>query len=201
MHHAFLVVGSQTEALGVIPKDVHTPGIDVQHMSFDRFGIDDARTLSLEASRRPIAGEYRTFLLVIGSATHEAQNALLKTLEEPAVTARFYIVVPREDVLIPTVRSRLMSLEVEHIGGYVTNDAATQFIKSDIADRLGEIAKRTKEKDEAWVQSVLSGLEIWAVAHSHRSLMEDIIMVRGYIEAPGASKKMLLEHIALTLPS
>ena len=40
----------------------------------------------------------------------EAQNALLKTLEEPPPASVFILVTSRPDVLLPTVRSRCQRL-------------------------------------------------------------------------------------------
>ena len=40
----------------------------------------------------------------------EAQNALLKTLEEPPSASVFVLVTSRPDVLLPTVRSRCQRL-------------------------------------------------------------------------------------------
>ncbi len=40
----------------------------------------------------------------------EAQNALLKTLEEPPSASMFVLVTARPDMLLPTVRSRCQLL-------------------------------------------------------------------------------------------
>ena len=40
----------------------------------------------------------------------EAQNALLKTLEEPPPASVFVLITSRPDVLLPTVRSRCQRL-------------------------------------------------------------------------------------------
>ena len=107
-HHAMLCVGDVSTVLGTLPDEFQSPSADVRHFLIGQLNIADARLLAHEAAMLPLERAERVFVVSFSNATMEAQNALLKTLEEPAVTTRFYIVVPHEEVLIATVRSRLM---------------------------------------------------------------------------------------------
>jgi DNA polymerase III subunit delta' len=63
------------------------------------------------ASYRPFEGERRVF--VIGAAetmAEESQNALLKTLEEPAPFAHLILITSEPEALLETVRSRLRAV-------------------------------------------------------------------------------------------
>ena len=200
-HHALLYVGSPETLSDILPGDVLLQGADIRHFVLEQFGIEDARTLSRESSRRPVELPYLTFVVAFSRATHEAQNALLKTLEEPAPTSRFCIVVPREDVLIATVRSRLEVVENVKEERMAPTKEAEAFIALSYGERLSEIAERTKAKDTSWIASLLLGIEVWAHTKRDASVMRELLMVRGYITASGSSKKMLLEHLALSIPS
>ncbi|MBE3563847.1 MAG: AAA family ATPase [Hydrogenibacillus schlegelii] len=71
-------------------------------------GIDDVRAWIEWVHRAPLAGARR--VVVVEQAerlTREAQNALLKVLEEPPTTAHFVLLTARPGRLLPTVRSRL----------------------------------------------------------------------------------------------
>ncbi|NCN52326.1 hypothetical protein GW943_00750 [Candidatus Parcubacteria bacterium] len=198
MRQAFLCIGTLTDVLPFFPEDDRVPGTDVQHMSVDRLGIDEARTLRRESSLRPFNRSYRTFVIAFTSATGEAQNALLKTLEEPAEGTQLYVVVPREDVLLATVRSRLVLLDGAAVDTLVPREAAT-FLARTPAERLADIAEKIKEKDFAWMESVLTGLEIHAHTERNHELMREVLFVREYFAAPGSSKKMLLEQLSLSI--
>jgi DNA polymerase-3 subunit delta' len=70
--------------------------------------VDDIRERVIAAAAyRPFEGEHRVF--VIGAAeamAEESQNALLKTLEEPAPFAHLILISSEPELLLETVRSR-----------------------------------------------------------------------------------------------
>lgn len=200
MHHAQLFLGSFSWARTVLPSSCLTPHEDVLHYSEERLGIDQVRRLVYEAHLAPFSGEVRMFVLVFRSITHEAQNALLKLLEEPPQTAQFFVVTSAHTELLPTLRSRLMLIATEDTAHDTTAKAVCDaFCGMSYAERLATIASRTTAKDDAWVDALMEGLEAYALEKKDAALMADMLMVRQYGASPGASKKMLLEHIALSL--
>ena len=69
--------------------------------------VDQIRALNHHATYAPREGRRRVFLVEPADRMHaESQNALLKTLEEPAGQAVIVLVASRPHVLLPTVRSR-----------------------------------------------------------------------------------------------
>ena len=198
MHHAYLLVGAFEDSLTGIPAEDREQGPDVLFSMHERFGIDEARALKHEATLRPVARPYRTFVLSLQGITVEAQNGLLKLFEEPHETIRFYILVPTEDLLIPTLRSRLMLIGGER-RPFEVSEEAKRFLESSYRDRLTEIAERTKEADTVWSTSLLDGIEVWAEKKGDREALEAVLFVRKYAARRGASKKILFEHLALSL--
>ena len=200
MHHAYLLVGEDDICLAYIKKHepVFNSGADSATYRYQRFGIGDARTLTHEASLSPLQEPYRVFILILESITIEAQNALLKLLEEPHQKVRFYIIVPNEDILLSTLRSRLHQLSAVTQDVHITKEA-TDFLTCSYAERLSLVAERTKEADTEWMQHLLSGLELWAEKENDSDAMKVIIDVRTYERDRSASKKMLLEQLALSL--
>src|SRR6185295_2860697 len=71
--------------------------------------VDDVRThVVRQASLRPFEAQRRVFVIVEGDRMNdEAQNALLKTLEEPASYAHLVLVSSAPGRLLPTIVSRL----------------------------------------------------------------------------------------------
>lgn len=67
-----------------------------------------------EAARSPFEGRYKVFIIEEADKMNEAaQNALLKTLEEPAGPTVFVLTSDQEDELLETVRSRCRVVRLE----------------------------------------------------------------------------------------
>jgi DNA polymerase-3 subunit delta' len=76
-------------------------------------GIGQVRSLATELALLPVEGPRR--IAIIESAhrlNEDAQNALLKTLEEPPPGTTIILCVDEEDRLLPTVRSRCARLRL-----------------------------------------------------------------------------------------
>jgi hypothetical protein len=190
-HHAYLCFG---DSVTVVPESVQQPGIDIEHYHVPQWGIADSRRLTEAAQQRPVQAPQRTFVVVTKSLTTEAQNALLKLLEEPPGAAQFYVVVPNPECLLETVRSRLLplsSVSFEH-DGTAWEDLCTQ----DLATQLAICAERAKEKDVNWQRSVLA-----AAVNDLRLSPEVRLLIETYQHFSGASRKMLLEEVLLSLAS
>ena len=72
-----------------------------------------ARRWLLDAAGAPVVGERRVVLIERADrANEQAQNALLKTLEEPTDRHTFILVADEPSRLLPTVRSRCQPLRI-----------------------------------------------------------------------------------------
>lgn len=198
MHHAYLLIGAVPWARAQIPEDDRTIGTDVALNVYERMGIDDARALIDLASRAPLTRPVRVFMIEAQGLTVEAQNALLKLFEEPSLTTRFYLIVPTADALLPTLRSRLLLLDTE-AGSTELNEVTKVFLAASYAERLDMIADRAKRKDDAWMSALFAGLERYAHSTHNAAVMRDACMANAASKSAGASKKMLLEHLALSI--
>lgn len=73
--------------------------------------VDAIRVLEAEARFRPYEAAARVFIIDDADKMNDAaSNALLKTLEEPALTTFIMLVSSRPDSLLPTVRSRCQTI-------------------------------------------------------------------------------------------
>lgn len=199
-HHAVLYIGNRKQIEVELRGEHADDAPDLRLISLDRLTIDETRTLTREASLMPVVESFRDFIISCNAATNEAQNALLKLLEDPPAMSRFHVIVPHEDVLLPTVLSRLHY--GEHVAGNTnSSEAATAFLQAPYAKRLEMVVHAAKEKDEEWFRSCLRGLEQAAEASEDSGHIRDVILVQRYMGHHGASKKMLFEHLALSFPA
>lgn len=129
-HHAYLLIGSDSvraDLVSILEKNhkiTARANPDFFDRTYQNFTIDDAREVKTFHGTRPVTETgKKIFVLVMNGATVEAQNALLKLLEEPADYAHFFIIIPSTHLLLPTVKSRMQILETNN-GGRITEDGA-----------------------------------------------------------------------------
>jgi DNA polymerase-3 subunit delta' len=94
-----------------IARRVHADVLLIEPGETGAIKIDQVRDAIERTAYRPFEGRRRVVIVDGAEAMNvEAQNALLKTLEEPPATSTFVLVTSKPDVLLPTVRSRCQRL-------------------------------------------------------------------------------------------
>jgi DNA polymerase-3 subunit delta' len=94
-----------------IARGVHPDILLIEPGDTGTIKIDQIRDAIDKSAYRPFEGRRRVVIVDQADALIvEAQNALLKTLEEPPPASMFVLVTSRPDVLLPTVRSRCQRL-------------------------------------------------------------------------------------------
>lgn len=224
-HHATVIVGGDSVREALLERLERQERISLQGNPdlFDRryaaFSIDDAREIKSAHETRPMSEEAKkVFVLTMDGITVEAQNALLKLLEEPAPYAYFFIIISSSSLLLPTVLSRAAVLS---LGGAASAPLASEaqadiaadaaaFLKLAPAKRLDfvkkfveEISKEKRPKHDA--VELLGALERLIRGKGQASLVKSadalkaISLARGYATDRAPSLKMLLEYVALSV--
>lgn len=115
-------------------------------------GIDDAREAARFLRMKPLRSARRiAILLDAGSATPEAQNALLKILEEPPSFGLLLFSVSDPRALLPALRSRLQSVFVPGASSAIfTGDAALAraWVAGPAAKRKDIVKKLIEAEDQ-----------------------------------------------------
>ena len=94
--------------------------------------IDQARSLIVELSLLPLEGRFRVAIIASAQRLNlDAQNALLKTLEEPPAGAVLILCADDETLLLDTVRSRCARIR---IGAVAAPIIATLLVERGVAD-------------------------------------------------------------------
>lgn len=177
---------------------------DAYVRTYRHFGIDEARDLSARAYGRAMGGGRRVFIAVFPVITGEAQNALLKTLEEPPAGSIFFLMTPAPSTMLPTLRSRAQILELESID--ISTVSAKDFLKSAPRERI-EMLKPLLEKNDDDKRDIgniitfLSSLEsMLARTQNARAGIDAVYRARAYAGDKGSLLKPLLEQVALLCP-
>lgn len=174
----------------------------------DVFGIKESRDLAARAAGKSFAGGKRYYIISAESFTVEAQNALLKLFEEPTPATHFFIIISYSERLLPTLRSRLVMINV--VGEDGDSDWAKKFVAAAPATRLKLIASLTEDNvDPQLARDFFSGLEkiLHERVKNHASdpdliaAYQELTRVQKYWNDPAAAHRLLLEHLALTWPT
>lgn len=85
----------------------HHPDVQLIEPDGQRIKIDQVRALQHDLALSPLEGKFRVAIFdQFELATTEAQNALLKTLEEPPAYAVLIVLATDPELLLPTIVSR-----------------------------------------------------------------------------------------------
>lgn len=89
--------------------------------------VDQAREFSSKAQSRPVNGERKIMVMEQADRMNmQAQNALLKTFEEPARGLTIILLCDNSNVLLPTVRSRCWEIRL----GLVDDTQISNWLKT-----------------------------------------------------------------------
>lgn len=202
------VVAGEAESIPDVLSLLEAHGIptrnnpDLYLRSYRHFGIDEARDLRERAILRGLCGR-RIFAIAAADINREAQNALLKTLEESPGDALFFFMVPSPDTLLPTFRSRAQIVDLANREIRAPDMRADSFLTATPQKRL-DLLKPLLEKgsddmrDLGAILSFLASLES-RLAENPAGLLA-VYRARKYVADRGALVKPLLEQVALLLP-
>jgi DNA polymerase-3 subunit delta' len=115
-----------------IARSVHPDTLVVEPGDNGSIKIDQVREAIDRTGYRPFEGRRRVVVIDEADAlVPPAQNALLKTLEEPPPSSVFVLVTSRPDMLLPTVRSRCPQLRFRQL-------STEEIVRGLVARRIGQ---------------------------------------------------------------
>jgi DNA polymerase-3 subunit delta' len=145
----FTVPGSGADGCGTcaactrIARAVHPDVLFVSPSENGNIKIEPVRDAIDRAQYRPFEGRRRVVIIDDADALiSNAQNALLKTLEEPTPSSVFILVTARPDMLLPTVLSRCPQLRFRPLA---------------VADIVSALMARGRSESEARAVAATAG--------------------------------------------
>lgn len=230
-HHAYFAAGERTAAVAAARAFAERElgesdaSLDIVQFSFELFSVEDARRLISAATMSGI-GERKIIIASMTRVFHEAQNALLKIVEEPPEGTLIVLCVPSEGVFISTLRSRLLPIPL-NAGALPPSVSApesigAQFLSASSAEREHIISKlldqAKSDKDQVKQQARKDAIELiqglTQAAHrrlraaktasareSARRLLEDLSAFTPILYERFAPLKLIFEHLLLVIPA
>jgi DNA polymerase-3 subunit delta' len=143
--------------------------------------IEQVREVVREIQGRPFEGRARAF--VIDDAhlmTEQAQNALLKSLEEPPASSHVFLVTPAPQALLTTIRSRCQVLKLGPL--------PQGLLAAELEKRLGV------EPEEARLRAALASGSLGAAlafeSEGFRARRESLLTLLEGVASAGALERM-----------
>lgn len=118
LSHAHLIAGEdgigKSKLANILAKlilngDLEREYVDIINYKSSKasFGVDDVRDIIEEVSKKPFEGNKKVIIIHEGNKlTIQAQNALLKTIEEPPIGVHIIILCESLELILDTIKSR-----------------------------------------------------------------------------------------------
>lgn len=221
-HHAYLFVGDLAtwSNLADFLLGSNNDADDqnkLENWAFGIIGINEAREIR-ERGTRASHPENKIFVLIrFESITPEAQNVLLKILEEPPLGTVFILGTAQAGLLLPTLLSRLEKLVLPENFGNKTEKSDEKrieiesFITNSPEQRLQFIEKLLDDNEDnhkgvsldflnSLEQVLASKIKITEVDEQLIFTLQEIRHGREHLSHPSGASRLVLQHIALVLP-
>ncbi|MDO8619694.1 MAG: hypothetical protein Q7R49_07245 [Candidatus Daviesbacteria bacterium] len=165
--------------------------------SGEKLGIPEARKIKEHFFLKPYSAKGRTVIVEdAGVMTIEAQNALLKTIEELPDEAIFILGSNSEANLLPTILSRCEITRIENGELKIENyDEIERLLDNSIEGRF-EYVEKIKDREEL--------LAAWT-AYFHQNILKFPFFTRQLLQAEQWHKqnvniRAILEYLMLVMP-
>jgi DNA polymerase III delta prime subunit len=214
VHHAYILsapAASIQELATIVPKLITVNDIgpeDTHTFVFPDGSVDEMRQLQARAVLAP-RGKHALFMVHCGQLSTQAQNALLKLLEDGVPHACFVLSVPSVRLLLPTILSRVQVLTVQTSRDASMDMRAREILHAHAYERIKYSAELLDGYTDADIlHCIASIMGIAEEAHQKGGISDsDIRLILStcaqtvrYFTMNGAAKKTLLEACLLTLP-
>ncbi len=220
LYHSYVIEGDSniaTDLLGFLQDrgEIKKQSSDVICQNYESFTMDDSHEIKDWHSRMGVTGGKKICILATKFINREAEQALLKIIEEPSINTHFFIIVPDSSKLLATIISRVHVLKIKPDDNLEIKKEVVSFLKIDPKARIEmvvEIIKNNKSEENSgqlrfYATNFVNELEsiyyqkfkIDKNDKNIKDLLNELQKARGYLATPGASVKMILEHLALII--
>ena len=102
--------------------------IYVSHEKPNTIGVDDIRTqINNDIVIKPYSSRYKVYIVdEAEKMTVQAQNALLKTIEEPPSYAVIILITTNQEAFLPTILSRCVQMKLKPLKDFTIKSYLTQ---------------------------------------------------------------------------
>lgn len=204
-------------AFHLLGRRAHVPGGGTNHPDLlyfpddTKLGIAEARKIKGHFSLKPYSSKGRAVVLENASSlTDEAQNALLKTLEELPEHAIFILAADSDSKLLPTVVSRCQIIHLLNPTSPITPtsevgyEEVEKLLNSTIEQRF-EYIEKLKEKEE-FLHALVKYFHQTLASHlgsgntDYAEFLKELVQTEQWA-AQNVNIRAILEYLMLVMPN
>ena len=202
-------------ALSKVRGDIEKNDSDTLFQIYESFTMDNSAEIKDWHSKSGVTDGKRICIIATKFINREAEQTLLKILEEPKERTHFFVVVSDSSLLLPTIISRTHTIKLEQKDNKEIKKEALTFVALQPKDRVDKVAliiKNNKDEENSgqlryYATSFVNELEIIFYQKFKKDrndkntqfILDELQKARGYLSTPGASVKMILEHLGLVI--
>lgn len=224
MFHAYCIVTNEKKVRDeyiktqLITNKIHVVDT-LDFLSLEKIGITEARKLIAFLQLKPFTSSHKVVMIEGDVLSTDAQQALLKTFEEPPQNSLLFVGVSQKENLLPTLQSRCLPvyLDTPIREPHFNTEIQLPFWKELIAQkpiarllRTGDLPK-DRDKFEIWLTEQLYYLQhvlystITSASHTLLEPKELTLVLRNLLSTlsllkRNVSTKLLLDHLLLSIP-
>ena len=161
----------------------HPDIVTVTHEKPNSMGVDEIRQqVNDDVIIKPYYSTRKIYIIPDASLmTEEAQNALLKTLEEPPAYAVIILLADNKEKMLPTVLSRCVTLNIKPVGA----ERIREYLK-----KRKNITGRTADVAVAFARGSIGRAEMLASSEEYVAVMGDVTNILSRINELGISEEL-----------
>lgn len=218
LYHTYIIESHDSDTAQLLIDELESRSYiqkqspDFLYQIHDAFAVSDSVRIKEWHSEKGLNENKRICIISTKFINHDAEQTLLKILEEPNTNTHFFIILPNASVLLDTIKSRAHILKIDE--NNITPKYSEDFIKASIPDRLKiveEVIEKNKENENSGglrheAISLINGIEKiiykrWKSGNDSNLsfILEELSKSREYLSIPGSSVKMILENIAIVI--
>jgi DNA polymerase III gamma/tau subunit len=210
LNHFYLIKSNNFDILAIKNHfdKVLVSKFEIFDFNYDTILVDQAREIIDLANRKISDSKKNFFFIKANNINIQAQNSLLKSLEEPTIGLHFFFVLPELNNILPTVLSRAFIVHEKNENQKIIDE---KFLKLNIAEKIKYVeklaaeikdGKKTKQDAINFVDSLIEVLNTKPdFKKEYPQKIQDALELKSFISDNGSSVKSLLEAIVLALPA
>ena len=187
---------------------------DINLQAFEKaMGIPDVRNIQKSILLKPFRGKTKAVVIeAYENITIEAQNALLKVLEEPPANTLIIISTSSKELILPTIISRCKVIELEEkevsLGNEdisSLNDFLNIILSGKAGDKLkiAEVIAKNKESTVLWLEKMAVFVRSKLTDNSndlkYLNFLKKLQKTYKAIKSTNVSQRTALENLFLSL--
>lgn len=174
-------------------------------------GIEEVRSLQKKIFLKPLRGEKKAIIInLTNGATIEAQNSMLKLLEEPPASTLIFLLTNNAYSFLPTILSRVKTIEIKDEENQIDDGGLEKILNLEGAgDRLYLAQVVSKEKQDAiiWLEKailasrekMLENVEDKREALKYRKIIHKLELTHYDLKTTNVNPRLALENLFLSI--